>query len=42
MPSVSRAIVQTGVRQLEMRESPLPDIGDDDGLLRSKLRHMWE
>ena len=34
MPSVSRAIVQTGVRQLEMREFPLPDIGDDDGLLK--------
>jgi threonine dehydrogenase-like Zn-dependent dehydrogenase len=27
-------MVQTGVRQLEMREFPLPEIGDDDGLLK--------
>jgi len=33
-PSTSRAIVQTGVRALEMREFPLPPVGDDDGLLR--------
>ena len=30
----SRAIVQTGVRALEMREFPLPEVGDDDGLLK--------
>ena len=30
----SRAIVQTGVRALELREFPLPEIGDDDGLLK--------
>jgi len=28
------AMVQTGVRKLEPRELPLPDIGDDDALLR--------
>jgi threonine dehydrogenase-like Zn-dependent dehydrogenase len=32
--SMSRAIVQTGVRALEMREFPLPEIGADDGLLK--------
>ena len=31
---MSRAIVQTGARSLELRELPLPEIGDDDGLLR--------
>lgn len=34
LASASRAIVQTGVRALEMREFPLPDIGDDAGLLK--------
>jgi threonine dehydrogenase-like Zn-dependent dehydrogenase len=34
MALTSRAIVQTGTRSLEMREFPLPEIGDDDGLLR--------
>jgi len=30
----SRAVVQTGPRQLEMRELDVPDIGDDGALLR--------
>lgn len=30
----SRAIVQTGPRQLELREFPLPEISDDSALLR--------
>jgi threonine dehydrogenase-like Zn-dependent dehydrogenase len=33
-PLTSRAIVQTGPRQLELRELPVPDIDDDSGLLR--------
>jgi threonine dehydrogenase-like Zn-dependent dehydrogenase len=33
MPS-TRAIVQTAPRALEMRELPLPEIGDEDALLR--------
>jgi len=31
---MSRAVVMTGVRALEMREFPLPDIGSEDGLLK--------
>ena len=34
MPKTTRAIVQTGVRQLELRQLPVPDIDDDSGLLR--------
>jgi threonine dehydrogenase-like Zn-dependent dehydrogenase len=34
VPRTTRAIVQTGPRQLEQRELPLPDIDDDSGLLR--------
>lgn len=34
MPTTSRAIVQTGPRQLELRELPIPEIDDDSGLLR--------
>lgn len=34
MQRTSRAIVQTGPRQLELREFPLPDIDDDSALLR--------
>lgn len=34
MAKTTRAIVQTGTRQLEMRELPIPDIDDDSGLLR--------
>ena len=30
MVLMSRAIVQTGTRALEMREFPVPEIGDDD------------
>ena len=30
----ARALVLTEPRQLELRELPIPDIGDDDGLLR--------
>jgi len=34
MAATSRAVVQTAPRKLEFRELPLPEIGDDDGLLR--------
>jgi threonine dehydrogenase-like Zn-dependent dehydrogenase len=34
MVAKGRAIVQTGARKLEMREFALPEIHDDDGLLR--------
>lgn len=34
MAATSRAVVQTAPRTLEIRELPLPEIGDDDGLLR--------
>jgi 2-desacetyl-2-hydroxyethyl bacteriochlorophyllide A dehydrogenase len=30
----SRAVVQTGVRAVELRELPLPEIGPEDGLLK--------
>jgi threonine dehydrogenase-like Zn-dependent dehydrogenase len=33
-PRTSRAIVQTGPRQLELRELPVPDLTDDTALLR--------
>lgn len=34
MTATSRAIVQTAPRALELRELPLPEIGEDDALLR--------
>ena len=34
LPSTARAMVQTGVRELQLQEFPLPTIGADDGLLR--------
>jgi 2-desacetyl-2-hydroxyethyl bacteriochlorophyllide A dehydrogenase len=34
MAATSRAVVQTAPRTLEIRELQLPEIGDDDGLLR--------
>jgi threonine dehydrogenase-like Zn-dependent dehydrogenase len=34
MAKTSRAVVQTGPRQLEMRELPIPDVTDDTALLR--------
>ena len=34
MAATSRAVVQTAPRTLEIRGLPLPEIGDDDGLLR--------
>jgi threonine dehydrogenase-like Zn-dependent dehydrogenase len=34
MPKTTRAIVQTGPRALELRELPIPDIGDEAALLR--------
>jgi threonine dehydrogenase-like Zn-dependent dehydrogenase len=34
MATTSRAVVQTGPRQLEMRELPLPELTDDTALLR--------
>ncbi len=33
-PRTTRAVVQTGPRQLELRELPIPDIDDDSALLR--------
>jgi len=33
-PRTTRAIIQTGPRQLELRELPIPDIDADSGLLR--------
>jgi threonine dehydrogenase-like Zn-dependent dehydrogenase len=34
LPRTSRAVVQTGPRRLELRELPLPAVGDEDALLR--------
>ena len=34
MPHTTRAIIQIGPRQLELRELPIPDIDADSGLLR--------
>jgi len=34
MPKTSRAVVQTGPRQLEMRDLPIPELTDDSALLR--------
>ncbi len=34
MPRTTRAIVQTAPRALELREFPIPDIGDEAALLR--------
>ena len=34
MADMVRAVVQTGPRQIEIREFPRPTIGPDDGLLR--------
>ncbi len=34
MAEKSRAVVQTGARKFELREFPLPEIGEDDGLLK--------
>ena len=34
---MSRAAVLTGIRQMEMREFPIPEIGDDDGLLKVEM-----
>ena len=37
----SRAIVQTGPRQLELRELPIPDIDDDSAPpARRGVRHL--
>ncbi len=33
-PQTTRAVVQTGPRQLELRELPIPDIDDESALLR--------
>src|SRR5262245_27078920 len=33
-PRTSRAIIQTGPRQLELRELPVPEVTEDTGLLR--------
>lgn len=34
LPTTARAMVQTGVRQLELQSFPIPEIGENDGLLR--------
>ena len=34
MPRTTRAIVQTGPRALELRELPVPDVGDESAILR--------
>jgi threonine dehydrogenase-like Zn-dependent dehydrogenase len=34
MSQTSRALVQVGPNELDLREFPLPTVGDDDGLLR--------
>lgn len=34
MAKTSKAAVLTGIRQMEIREFPLPEVHDDDGLLR--------
>ena len=34
MPKTTRAIVQTGVRRLELRELPIPEIDADSALLK--------
>ena len=37
LPDSARAMVLTGVRQLELQTFPLPQIGPDDGLLRMEV-----
>ena len=37
LPASARAMVLTGVRELEMREFALPEIDEDDGLLRMEV-----
>ena len=37
IPDAARAMVLTGVRQLEMQEFPIPDVGPGDGLLRMEV-----
>jgi len=37
MALMSRAIVQTGTRAIEMREFPVPEIGDEDALLKIEV-----
>ena len=37
IPDAARAMVLTGVRQLEMRSFPMPALGPDDGLLRMEV-----
>ena len=34
---MSRAAVLTGIRQMEMRDIPIPEIGDEDGLLKVEM-----
>ena len=33
----TRAVVATGPGQLEMRTDPLPEIGEEDGILKALL-----
>ena len=37
LPTAARAMVQTGVRELQLQSFALPEIGDDDGLLRMEV-----
>lgn len=34
---MSRAAVLTGIRQMEMRDIPIPEIGAEDGLLKVEM-----
>ena len=37
LPAAARAMVQTGVRELQLQEFPMPEFGDDDGILRMEV-----
>ena len=37
LPTTARAMVQTAVRRLELTEFPMPEYGDDDGILRMEV-----
>ena len=37
IPDTARAMVLTGIRELEMQSFPIPEIGPDEGLLRMEV-----
>lgn len=37
LPKTSRAAVLTGIRQMELREFPMPEVHDDDGILEVEM-----